>query len=151
MNKESLQLPAALENIRVIEWGSSVAAPFCGRLLGDLGADVIKIEPPEFGDNSRLSGPYPDQTPDPEQSGLFLFANLNKRGITIDLNQAKGFKLFNQLLATADVFIENQPYEQIKETGIDYQFLNNEYPHLVVTSITPYGQLALTLSIKAII
>tara|TARA_B100001013_G_scaffold171420_1_gene102819 strand:- start:2920 stop:4152 length:1233 start_codon:yes stop_codon:yes gene_type:complete len=140
MNKESLHLPAALENIRVIEWGSSVSAPFCGRLLGDLGADVIKIEPPEFGDNSRLSGPYPDQTPDPEQSGLFLFANLNKRGITIDLNQAKGFKLFNQLLATADVFIENQPYEQIKETGIDYQFLNNEYPHLVVTSITPYGR-----------
>ena len=140
MNKESLQLPAALENIRVIEWGSSVSAPFCGRLLGDLGADVIKIEPPEFGDNSRLSGPYPDQTPDPEQSGLFLFTNHNKRGITIDLNQAKGFILFNQLLATADVFIENQPYEQIKETGIDYQFLNNEYPHLVVTSITPYGR-----------
>ena len=140
MNKESLQLPAALENIRVIEWGSSVSAPFCGRLLGDLGPQVIKIEPPEFGDNSRLSGPYPDQTPDPEQSGLFLFANLNKRGITIDLNQAKGFKLFNQLLATADVFIENQPYQQIKETGIDYQFLNNEYPHLVVTSITPYGR-----------
>ena len=109
MNKESLPLPGSLQNIRVIEWGSSVSAPFCGKLLGDLGADVIKVEPPGSGDNSRLSGPYPDQTPDPEQSGLFLFANLNKRGITIDLNQAKGLELFNQLLATADVFLENQP------------------------------------------
>ena len=140
MNKENLPLPAALQNIRVIEWGSSVSAPFCGKLLGDLGADVIKVEPPGSGDNSRLSGPYPDQTPDPEQSGLFLFANLNKRGITIDLNQAKGLELFNQLLATADVFLENQPYEQILKTGIDYEFLKNKYPHLVVTSITPYGR-----------
>ena len=140
MNKESLPLPAALQNIRVVEWGSSVSAPFCGKLLGDLGADVIKIERPGSGDNSRLSGPYPDQTPDPEQSGLFLFANLNKRGITIDLNHAKGLELFNQLLTTADVFLENQPYEQILETRIDYQFLKNKYPHLVVTSITPYGR-----------
>ena len=140
MNKETLPLPAALENIRVVEWGSSVSAPFCGKLLGDLGADVIKIEPPRSGDASRSSGPFPDKIPDPEQSGLFLFANLNKPGVTIDLDQPKGFELFDRLLATADVFLENQPYEDIRETGIDYHSLNRKYPKLVVTSITPYGR-----------
>ena len=103
MNKETLPLPAALDNIRVVEWGSSVSAPFCGKLLGDLGADVIKIEPPRSGDASRSSGPFPDKIPDPEQSGLFLFANLNKRGVTLDLDQPKGFELFDRLLATAAV------------------------------------------------
>ena len=74
-----------LTGVRVIEWGSLVSAPFCGKALGELGADVIKIEPPGTGEAGRYRGPFPDNVPHPEKSGLFLFANLNKRGITLDL------------------------------------------------------------------
>ncbi len=133
-------LPGPLAGIRVIEWGSLVSAPFCGKVLGELGADVIKVEAPSTGDEARYRGPFPADTPHPERSGLYLFANLNKRGITLEPRLDGGRRLLAQLLAKADVFLENQPLETIEELGLGYESLERDYPGLVVTSVSPYGR-----------
>ena len=74
----------ALAGIRVVELSSGVAAPFCAKLFGDYGADVVKVEPPG-GDITRRWGPFPGDDPHPEKSGLFFFLNTNKRGVTLDV------------------------------------------------------------------
>ena len=132
--------PGALQGVRVVEWGSLVSAPFCGKLLAELGAEVIKVEPPGTGDDGRNSGPFPRGVPHPERSGLFLFANLNKRGVTLNLTDAAGRGLLGRLLESADVFLENQPLELLRQTGLDYASLQVQHPRLVVTSISPYGR-----------
>ena len=123
-----------------MEWGNLVSAPFCGKVLGELGADVIKIEPPGTGEEGRYRGPYPDSCQNPELSGLFLFANLNKRGVTLDPASAKGRDLLDKLLATADIFVENQSLDVIEGLELDYASLKDRFPGLVVTSISPYGR-----------
>ena len=133
--------PAALQGVRVVEWGSFVSAPFCGKLLAELGAEVIKIEPPRVGDQSRQHGPFPDHLPHPERSGLFLFANVNKRGLTLDVSTATGRQLLGRLLESADVFLENQPLDLVEELGLDYPSLKDSHPQLIVTSISPYGRI----------
>ncbi len=132
--------PAALQGVRVVEWGSFVSAPFCGKLLAELGAEVIKIELPRVGDESRQHGPFPDHLPHPERSGLFLFANVNKRGLTLNVSTATGRQLLGRLLESADVFLENQPLDLVEELGLDYPSLKDSHPQLVVTSISPYGR-----------
>ena len=132
--------PAALQGVRVIEWGNLVSAPFCGKVLAELGAEVIKVEPPGAGDASRQLGPYPDGVPHPERSGLFLFANLNKKGITLDPTRKAGRDLLGRLLETADIFLDNQPLDILKETRLDYDSLRGPYPGLVATSVSPYGR-----------
>lgn len=129
-----------LAGVRVVEWGNLVSAPFCGKVLGELGADVIKIEPPGTGDEGRTRGPFPDGVPHPEKSGLFLFANLNKRGITLDPLSGEGRDILARLLERADIFVENQPLSLIKSAGLGYESLKVPYPELVVTSISPYGR-----------
>ena len=74
-----------LKGLRVIEWGDLVSGPWAARLMADMGADVVKVEPPGSGDTSRRVGPFPGDVPHPETSGLFLYLNLNKRGVTLDL------------------------------------------------------------------
>ncbi len=133
-------LRGALSGVRVIEWGTLVSAPFCGKALGELGADVIKLEPPGTGEAGRYRGPYPDQITHPERSGLFLFANLNKRAVTLDPTAADGRRLLGRLLESADIFLENQPLEQIEGLGLDYPSLRESCPQLIVTSISPYGR-----------
>ena len=114
-------LAGALDGVRVVEWGGFVSAPFCGKVLAELGADVIKIEPPVFGDDSRRHGPFPQHVPDGERSGLFLFANLSKRGITLDPHLATGRELLGSLLETADIFLENQPPALTENLGLEYE------------------------------
>ena len=133
-------IAGALQGVRVIEWGSLVSAPFCGKVLGELGADVIKIETPGTGDDGRARGPFPDGIPHPERSGLFLFANLNKRGITLNLESSEGRRILERLLETADVFLENRPLDVAEQLGLDYDSLKDRFPGLVVTSISPYGR-----------
>ena len=101
-------LAGALDGVRVVEWGSFVSAPFCGKMLAELGADVIKVEPPVYGDESRRHGPFPQNVPDAERSGLFLFANLNKRGITLDPQSATGREWLERLLETSFWKTSNQ-------------------------------------------
>ena len=133
-------LPGALNGVRVIEWGSLVSAPFCGKVLAELGAAVIKVEPPGVGEAARQRGPFPAGAPHPERSGLYLFANLNKRGITLDLQSSRGRELLGRLLKSADVFLENQPLALVEELGLDYASLKERYPRRIVTSLSPYGR-----------
>jgi len=129
----------ALEGIRVIELGEAVSAPYCAKLFADFGADVIKVEPPA-GDIARRWGPFPNDEPHPEKSGLFFFLNTNKRGVTLDVSTPRGRELLLELLAGADVLIENQRPQQMRDWGLDYAAVSQANPDLVMISITPFGQ-----------
>ena len=102
--------------LKVLDLGQGISAPFCAKLFGDLGAIVIKIEPPT-GDRSRKMGPFPSDLPDREQSGLFLSLNTNKLGITLDLDIPEGRKLLIKLIEQTDVIIENFPPNYLTSTG----------------------------------
>ena len=129
----------ALDGIKVIEFGQMVSAPYCAKLFSDFGADVIKVELPG-GDAARRTGPFPNDEPDPEKSGLFFINNTNKRGITCDVNTETGRALFLRLLEWADVLIENNPPRQMREWRLDYDHIAAVNSNLVVISITPFGQ-----------
>lgn len=129
----------ALDGIKVVDFGQMVSAPFCAKLFGDYGADVIKVELPE-GDSARHTGPYPGDVPHPEKSGLFFVNNTNKRGVTCDVRTEAGRALFKRLLQWADVLIENNLPRQMQEWGLDYHSLASMNENLVVISITPFGQ-----------
>jgi len=107
--------------------------------MADLGAEVIKIEEPDLGDNSRRYGPFLNDTPHPERSGLFLFLNANKLGITLNLKTITGRKIFNQLLAQADALVENYPPRVVEDLELDYSHLREINRGIILTSITPFG------------
>lgn len=130
----------ALAGIKVIEYASFIAAPYCARLLADFGAEVIKVEEPGSGDQSRKRGPFPDDVPHPEKSGLFSYLNWNKLGITLNLDQSSGKEIFKQLIKEADILIEDIPPGKDTELGLDYDTLSQLNPRLIVTSITPFGK-----------
>jgi crotonobetainyl-CoA:carnitine CoA-transferase CaiB-like acyl-CoA transferase len=129
----------ALQGFTVVELGQQAAAPYCGKLFADFGADVIKVEPPA-GDVTRRWGPFPKDEPDPEQSGLFFFLNTNKRGVTLDVTKPRGRELFLELLRHADILIENEQPRRMRDWGLDYASVARANPDLVMVSITPYGQ-----------
>lgn len=111
----------------------------CGRVLADLGADVIKVEPPG-GDPTRRTGPFVDGIPDPEKS-LFYFAyNANKRGITLNIEHPDGRGLLRRLASSADFLIESFPPGYLDSLGLGYASLRELNPWLIVASITPFGQ-----------
>jgi CoA:oxalate CoA-transferase len=128
------------EGLRVVECGNLVSAPYCAKLLGDLGAQVVKVEKPRSGDEARSHGPFPNDVPDIEQSGLFLTLNTNKLGITLDLDRPKGTEILKRLLEYTDVFVENNSPQYMKEKSLDYDSLEKTSPNLVMASITPFGQ-----------
>src|SRR4030042_359261 len=110
----------------------------CARMLGDLGADVIKIEPP-VGSRSRIAPFYKDIN-DPEKS-LFWFAyNTNKRGITLDITRGEGQGLFKKLVKTADIVMESFEPGYMGGLGLGYNDLTKIKPDIIVTSITFFGQ-----------
>ena len=129
-----------LTGVRVVEWGNFISAPYCGKVLAELGADVIKVESPTFGDDSRRHGPFPGLVSDPERSGLYLLANINKRGISLDLKSVAGLDVLGKLLETADILLENQPSAILRDLEIEYDVLKSRFPRLIVTSISPYGR-----------
>ena len=134
-------MPAGLlTGIRVLDLGSGISGPWCAKILADYGAEVIKVEPPGYGDAARRMGPFAGDDPDPEKSLTFLYLNTNKKGVTLDPSSATGRKLLDRLLADADVLVDNNPPAQAREMGLDYQSLSAVNPQLVVTSITPFGQ-----------
>lgn len=128
-----------LNGLRVIEFGRFVSAPYCTRLLSDLGAEVVKVEAPGLGDPSRRHGPFPSE-PDLETSGLHLYTNLGKLGVTLDVERPEGQDLFRRLIADADVLVENAPPAYLAGLGLGYEQLRELNPRLVMTSITPFGQ-----------
>ncbi|MFN8642786.1 MAG: CoA transferase [Candidatus Binatia bacterium] len=128
----------ALEGLRVVECGQLVAAAYAGKLLADLGADVVKVETPA-GDAARRRGPFPGGTADPDRSGLFLYLNTNKRGVVLDPGQARDREALAALLRQADLLVHNVPPPAMAAQGLDYDALAAANPRLVMTSITPYG------------
>ncbi len=122
--------------LRVVELGSGIAAAFGARLLADAGADVIKVESPG-GDEIRRAGPFRDDRPDPEASGLFLYLNHGKRGVVIDVTTVDGRAQLAALLAEADAVVENLGAGRFDALWPDGTALP---PSLVVCSISPYGQ-----------
>lgn len=129
----------ALAGTKVVEYAQFAAGPYCSKLLGDLGAEVIKVEPPE-GDIARKRGPFPNDIPDEEKSGLFLHTNTNKKGITLNLKNTKGQELFKRLTQDADVVVEDSVPGTMQRWKLGYKHLSQTNPKLVMTSITPFGQ-----------
>jgi len=130
----------ALFGLRVVEIGEMVAAPYCAKLLADLGADVVKIERPGGGDPARRRGPFPDDVAHAERSALFLYLNTSKRSVTLDLDDPAAGPLFRGLVAGADILVEDRAPGWLAERGLGHQALAADDPRLIVTSITPFGQ-----------
>jgi crotonobetainyl-CoA:carnitine CoA-transferase CaiB-like acyl-CoA transferase len=127
-----------LAGLRVLELADE-KGHFCGKLLGDLGADVVKIEPPG-GEPCRHVGPFLDDIPHPERSLSFWYYNTSKRGITLNLASADGRQLFQGLAATADVVLETFRPGFLASLGLDHKPLREPNPRLIVCSLTPFGQ-----------
>lgn len=127
-----------LEPYRVLDL-SDESGVFCGRILADLGADVIKIEPPG-GDAMRGIGPFYHDIPHPEKSLYWFTFNTSKRGITLDITKPEGREIFKKLVASADFVIECFPPGVMESLGLGYDDLNRINPRIILTSITPYGQ-----------
>ncbi len=111
----------------------------CGRVLGDFGADVIKIEPPG-GDPGRTVGPFYHDIPDPEKSLYWFAYNANKRGITLNIESADGKEIFERLVKKSDFIIESFPPGYMDSIGLGYDALSEINPRIILTSITPFGQ-----------
>jgi crotonobetainyl-CoA:carnitine CoA-transferase CaiB-like acyl-CoA transferase len=132
----SLQGPLA--GLRILELANETGQ-FCGKLLGDLGADVVKIEPPG-GEPSRRIGPFLDDIPHPERSLSFWYYNTSKRGITLNVETAAGRRIFERLAATSDVILETFRPGFLASLGLDYESLRKQNARLVMCALTPFGQ-----------
>ncbi len=137
----------ALDGIKVVELATMVSGPYCGKLLADMGANVIKVEPPG-GDPSRQCGPFPESGPCLERSALFLYNNTSKRGVTLNLDSSEGLEAFKRLLRWADVLIDNHPSQRLESLGLSWGAMCKLNPALVYTSITPYGRTGPQAGIK---
>ena len=139
----------ALAGLQVLELGEMVAAPYCGKLLASLGADVVKIEPPKHGDASRRRGPFPGDSPHPECSGTFLYLNTGKRGITLDIDDQQGGWILKNLAAGADVVIHDSPAALTRSRGLLQESLAEVNASVIVAAITPFGSAGPDAEFKA--
>lgn len=133
----------ALADLKVIDLSRILAGPTAGQLLGDLGADVIKVERPGVGDDTRDWGPpflKDESGANTRESAYYLCANRNKRSIAIDLSTAKGQEIVHRLVADADIVLENYKVGQLARYGLDYETLSGINPRLIYCSITGFGQ-----------
>jgi formyl-CoA transferase len=134
---------ASLEHIRVLDLTRVLAGPWCTQNLADLGADVIKVERPGVGDDTRCWGPpyaKNQDGSDSTESAYYLTANRGKRSITVDIATPEGQEIIRQLAMQSDVVIENYKVGQLKKYGLDYQTLAALKPNLIYCSITGFGQ-----------
>lgn len=128
-----------LDGLKVLEVGEMIAAPYAGKLLADLGADVLKIEPPS-GDAARRCGPFPGDEPDGESSGLFIYLNANKRSLTLDLSSVGSNEVLRQLVPTYDVVLESVDSRTPARDRVSYEALRTAAPAVIVTSISTFGR-----------
>ncbi|MBY3393644.1 CoA transferase [Rhizobium laguerreae] len=138
------QKPASLEGLRILDLSRILAGPTCTQLLADLGADVIKVERPDIGDDTRSWGPpfVPDADGgDSDLSAYFLSANRNKRSIAIDLASDEGVALVERLAAVSDVVIENYKPGDLDRRGLGYEDLRKIKPDIVWCAISGFGQI----------
>ncbi len=133
----------ALENIRILDLTRALAGPYCTQMLGDLGADIIKIEKPGAGDDSRIWGPpflkdaYGNDT---TESAYYLSLNRNKKSVAVDVASKDGQQIILKLLEHCDVLIENFKVDGLKKYGLSYAQIKEKFPKLIYCSITGFGQ-----------
>lgn len=132
---------SALRSFTIIELAASVAGEYCGKLLADFGARVIKVEPPG-GSPTRGLGPFASGGHGPEQSGLFAYLNTNKSSVTLDLATAEGQFALSHLLVDADALIDDHAPGWLTSIGLDPASYLNSFPKLTLCAITPFGQTA---------
>ena len=130
----------ALHGVRVLEYCRGISGAYCTKLMADLGAEVIHVEPPGEGDDARRLPPFAGDVPHPEKSGLFLFLNTNKLSITLNPRLSAGKEIFRQLAAHADVVLEDWPPGHMEEIALDYDALRALNATLVMASLTPFGR-----------
>ncbi|MGO1119272.1 CaiB/BaiF CoA transferase family protein [Rhodovibrionaceae bacterium A322] len=144
MVQEQAAIPAgALSGVRVLDLTRILAGPTSTQLLGDLGADVIKVEKLGAGDDTRKWGPpyvQDSQGKDSEESAYYLCANRNKRSLAVDIAKPEGAELIRQLAQDCDVLIENFKVGGLAKYGLAYEDLKESHPHLVYCSISGFGQ-----------
>jgi formyl-CoA transferase len=129
------EAPGALQGLRVIDETQVLAGPFCSMLLADMGAEVIKLEPPD-GEHAR----GPEEPAGPGVPAAFLAVNRNKRGMTLDLTQPEGVAILKKLAATADVLLENFRPGEARRLGVDHDSLGAINPRLVYCAISGFGR-----------
>ena len=129
---------SVLGGVRVLEVCGEIGA-WCGKMLGDMGADVIKVESP-MGNPTRRYEPFYQNEPGPNRSLFFWHYNTSKRGITLDLTQDRGREVFERLIARADVLVDGAPAGHLESLGLGYSDVRRVSPSIVMASITPFGQ-----------
>ena len=127
-----------LEGVRVLDVSQGIAGNFAARQMADLGADVVLVEPPG-GIPSRRTGPFPDDVRDPEASGTFLYLNLGKRAVTLNLESVPGRDMFRQLCSTAHAVITDMDPEEVNRLGLDLESIRRSTPSLVVVTVSHLG------------
>jgi crotonobetainyl-CoA:carnitine CoA-transferase CaiB-like acyl-CoA transferase len=130
---------SALSDLRVLELSSGVAAEYCGKLLADFGARVIKVEAPAVGANTRAMGPFAAGGESGECSGLFAYLNTNKQSVTLNPASPGGEEALRSLIRTVDVVIDDHPQGWLESLGIGPASCPSQHPALIVCSITPFG------------
>lgn len=128
-----------LAGLKIIECGAMVSAAYAAKLMADLGAEVIKVEPPLSGDLARARGPFANEQDGAEASGLFLYLNANKSGVSLNLHDPRGRSILMRLLEQADALIHNLPPLLCRELGLTYESLAGCNSRLIVTRISTFG------------
>ena len=128
-----------LAGVRVLEVADLVAGPYCGKLLAELGAEVIKVEVPGAGDAARREGPFPGDVPHPEKSGLFLYLNTGKKGMTLNLADGQGRVILRELAGRVDVIVHDRQPGAREAEGLDWRTLSGANARLIAAAITPFG------------
>ncbi len=133
---------AALDHLTVLDLTRILAGPWASQTLADLGADVIKVEQPKTGDDTRAWGPpfVQDKQPPEGVSAYFCSANRNKKSLALDFASERGSEILQQLISQSDVLIENYKVGGLKKYGLDYETLKKQHPKLIYCSITGFGQ-----------
>ena len=137
------ETPGPLTGIRILDLSRVLAGPSCTQLLGDLGAEVIKVERPGMGDETRTWGPpylTDGDGAETSEAAYYLAANRNKRSVTVDMAAPEGGRLVRQLLARCDVLMENFKVGGLAKYGLGFDDLKADHPDLVYCSITGFGQ-----------
>ena len=133
-------MPGLLEGVKVVDFSHYFAGPYCTKLLATLGADVIKIERPGFGDPIRAIPPFANARQPGESGAWFLYLNTSKKSVSLNLKSDKGREIATELVRQADIVVENFAPGVMERLGLDYNTLNAINPALVMTSISNYGQ-----------
>src|SRR3954468_1696580 len=133
--------PSALAGVRVLDLSRVLAGPWASQILGDLGAEVIKVEHPDRGDDTRAWGPpFLDPESAESLSAYYLSCNRNKKSVAIDIAKPAGASLVRALAREADIVLENFKVGGLAKYGLDYESLRVEKPDLIYCAITGFGQ-----------